>query len=174
VGASVVSCCDASPVFDASEDVLDLVALPVELFVVAVLDLTVTQGRDAGSDAALGQGITEVIAVIASIAEQHLGVGQAVKQHRSALVVAHLPFGQEQDNRPAFAIAHGMELGVQPAFGASDTSGKSPPFNRLAAVRWAFRWVASIMIASGSPALPASSAKIRLNTPILLQRTKRL
>ena len=41
------------------------------------------------------------------------------------------------NDRPPLPVADGMELGVQPAFGAPDTSGKSPPFNRLAAVRCA-------------------------------------
>src|ERR1700730_7257962 len=57
-----------------------------------------------------------------------------------------------------------MQLGVQAAFGAPDTSGNRPFFKRLAAVRCAFRCVASIMIRSGLPPLPASSAKILLNT----------
>ncbi len=159
---------------EPGEAVPDLVALAVELLVVVVLDLAVTQGRDAGFDAALGKSSAKAIAVIAFVPEQDLGPGQAGKQQGSAPVVAHLAFGEQQDDRPALAITDGMELGVQPAFGAPDTSGKSPPFRRLAAVRCALRCVASIMIASGSPALPASSAKMRLNTPILLQRMKRL
>ena len=42
-------------------------------------------------------------------------------------MIAHLTFGQEHDDRSAKAVADGMELRVQPAFGAPDTSGKSPP-----------------------------------------------
>lgn len=42
---------DAAPVLDPDADILDLVALAVELFAVIVLDLEVTQRRDAGSDA---------------------------------------------------------------------------------------------------------------------------
>jgi hypothetical protein len=53
VGASVVSGCDAAPVLDPAEDVLDLVALAIEVFVVGVLDLAVLAGRDAWGDAAL-------------------------------------------------------------------------------------------------------------------------
>lgn len=67
-------------------------------------------------------------------------------------MVAHLPFGEHQNDGSALTIAHGMQLWVQPALGAPYISGKSPPFNRLAAVLWAFKWVASIMIRSGSPA----------------------
>ena len=71
------------------------------------------------------------------------------------------------------AVAN-RQLGVQAALGAPDTSGNRPFFKRLAAVRCAFRCVASIMIRSGLPPLPASSAKILLNTPRRLQRTNRI
>lgn len=172
--APVVTCCDAPPVIDPAEQVLDLVTLAVELLVVLVLGLAIGFGRNAGGNALAVERGAEPIAVIALVAEQHLGAWQAGKQQNCAFVVAHLAFGQQQDDRPAQAIADGMQLGVQPALGASDTSGNSPPFRRLAAVRCAFRCVASIMIASGSPALPASSAKMRLNKPRRLQRIKRL
>ena len=89
-------------------------------------------------------------------------------------MVAHLAFGEHHHHGAAFTVAHGMELGVQAALGAPDTSGNSPPFKRLAAVRCALRWVVSIIIRSGSPALPASSTKMRLNTPRRLQRIDRL
>ena len=72
------------------------------------------------------------------------------------------------------AVAHGVELGVQSALGAPDTSGNIPFPGRLAAVRCAFKWVAAITIRSGVPPLAANAAKILLNTPIRLQRMKRL
>ncbi len=46
--------------------------------------------------------------------------------------------------------------------------------SRLAAVRWAFRCVASIITVSVAALSPASVAKIRSKTPIRLQRMKRL
>ena len=45
-----------------------------------------------------------------AIAEQFLGAGKPGKQQGSALVVAHLAFGQQQHDRSAKAIADGMEL----------------------------------------------------------------
>ena len=45
---------------------------------------------------------------------------------------------------------------------------------RARAVRYAFRWVASIIMRSGFGPSLASAAKIRSNTPSLLQRMKRL
>ena len=127
-----------------------------------------------GGDGAFGQGGPEPVAVIAFVAEQFVGAWQGGKHQESAVLVAHLSFGDQEHDGPSLAVAHGVELGVQPTFGAPDTSGKSPPFSRLAVVRWALRWVAAIMIRSGSPALPASSAKMRLNTPNRLYRMKRL
>jgi hypothetical protein len=62
----------------------------------------------------------------------------------------------------------------QAAFGPADTSGNSPFLSRLAAARWAFSCVASIISVSGLPPLAASSAKMRLNTPRRLQRMNRL
>ena len=53
--------------------------------------------------------------------------------------------------------------------GAPDTSGNRPFFERLAAVRCAFRCVAWIMIRSGLPPVRANAAKILLNTPKRLQ-----
>ena len=48
--------------------------------------------------------------------------------------------------RAAVRIGDGMKLGVHPAFGAANQLPEIPIFTRrLAAVRWAFRQVASIM-----------------------------
>ena len=50
-------------------------------------------------------------------------------------MIAHLAFAEQYDDGPPLAIAHGMEFRVQAAFGAPDTSGKSPLFSMLAAVQ---------------------------------------
>src|SRR3546814_19180629 len=100
--------------------------------------------------------------------------GQGVEHQGSAFIVAHLSFAQQHDQRPALAVADGMELRVQTAFGASDTSGNSPFLSRLAAVRCPLRWVAAIINWSGFPPLAERAAKILLNTPNLLHRMKRL
>jgi hypothetical protein len=111
---------------DPAEDVFDLVALAVEVRVVVVLDLAVLAGRDARGDAAFGQCGAEPVAVVALVGEQFLGAGKRRKQQKSALVVAHLAFGQQHRDRPAEPVADRMELRVQAALGAPDTSGKSP------------------------------------------------
>jgi hypothetical protein len=51
---------------------------------------------------------------------------------------------------------------------------KRPLSSRLAVVRCAFRWMLSKISRSGSLASLAGASKMRLNTPVRLQRTKRL
>src|SRR3954451_9980224 len=87
---------------------------------------------------------------------------------------AHLAFAKQHDDRTSLTITYGVQLRVQAALRAPDTSGNRPFFKRLAAVRCAFRWVASIINRFGVPPLRASSANILLNTPRRLQRTNRL
>src|SRR5476649_2952698 len=117
---------DAAPVFEPSEHVLDLVALLVEGLVVVDLDFPVGLWRDAGRDPPFGEGLAEPVGVIAFVAEQGPGFRESL---------AHLAFAEQHDQRPAAAVADGVELGVQATFGAPDTSGKSPFLSRLAAVR---------------------------------------
>ena len=59
VGTSVLSRVDAAPVLEASEEIFDFVALPIEVFVVAILDFVAAMRRDAGGDASLGEGFAE-------------------------------------------------------------------------------------------------------------------
>ena len=153
--APVISGCDTSPILDPAEDVFDLVALSIELLVVMVLDLAVLAWRDARCDAALDQDSPEPVAVISFVGQEFFGLRKCRKQQKSAFMVAHLSLREQHHDRRAQTIRDSMKLRVQTPFGAPDTSGKSPPFKRLAAVRCAFRCVASIMVRSGSPALPA-------------------
>ena len=57
MGASIISGMGASPVFEPAEHDLDLVALPVEDFVVVDRDFAVGLGGDAGNDTAVGKGL---------------------------------------------------------------------------------------------------------------------
>jgi hypothetical protein len=108
------------------------------------------------------------------LCEACLGPRQGIKHQSRAFVIAHLALAEQHDQRPSLVIAYGMQFRVQAAFCAPDTAGNSPFLSRLAAVRCAFRWVASIISRSDLPALRASPAKILLNTPSLLHRTNRL
>ena len=173
VWASVVSDGDAPPILDPAEHVLDAIALLVEDVVVV--------GRFFRFLRCGMQGERPFLAIRCgtsrrriNIRQQFLGFGQAVEQMPDTLTVAGLARGEEKQQRSAQPIDDGVQLGVQAAFCSSDAAGKSPLLSRLAAVRWAFRWVASIISLSGWPALPARALKIRLKTPNSLHRMKRL
>jgi len=174
MGAAVVSCSDASPVFEPAEHALDTVALLVEFSVVGDRRFAVRSARDAGLDLEIGQGFAKPVAVIALVGDQDAGVRQVGQHGRSPPIVAHLAFGEQQDQRLAVGVADRMQFRVQAALGAPDTTGNSPFLSRLAAVRWAFRCVASIITVSVAALSPARVAKIRSKTPIRLQRMKRL
>ena len=116
---------DAAPVIKFSEHVFDLVALPIERGVVRDWHFAVLLRRDAGGNFAFCECGAKPVCVIASVAEQGFGLGQGVDHQCRPFVVAHLPFAQQHDQRSAFAVADRVELGVQAAFGASDTSGSA-------------------------------------------------
>ena len=139
VGASVVSRRDAAPVLEAAEHVLDAVTLAVEQLVVGQRGLAAFGGRDARGYAARGQRGAEAIAVVATIGEQFACWRQCGQHHRGAAVIAHLPFGEQQQEGPPLAVADGVQLGVQAAFGSPEATRKSPFWSRLAAVRCALR-----------------------------------
>ena len=61
MGAAVIMGVDAAPVFQPSEHVLDFVASAIEHCVVRDLDFPVHFRRDAGGDAAIGQGGAEPV-----------------------------------------------------------------------------------------------------------------
>src|SRR6185437_593205 len=174
MGTAVIAHGDATPVFEFSEHVVDGVALLVEGLAVAQLSFAVLTRRDAGSDAVALQRCPEPVGVITAVGDQLLRFGQTVEQASCARVIARLSCRQVQVDGPAAAIADRMKLRVQAALRATDTAGNSPFLSRLAAVRCALRCVAAIINRSGGPCAPASARNIRSNTPIRLQRMKRL
>ena len=76
VGAAVVTGGDASPVLEAGKQVLDLLALAVEVFVVGVLNLAVGCRRDAWGDAAHFKSLAEPVAIVALVSQQFPRLGQ--------------------------------------------------------------------------------------------------
>ena len=61
MGAAVIAGVDAATVLEPAEHVLDLVATAVEDGVVRDRHVAVGFGRDAGGDAAIGQGSAEPV-----------------------------------------------------------------------------------------------------------------
>ena len=174
VCASVVASGDAAPFLEPSEHAFDGVPLPVEFGVAGDGFHAAGAAGDAGCDAASGEGAAEAVAVIALVADRGVGVGQDGEHGSGAAIIADLAFGQQQDQGLAVCVADRVELRVEPAPGAADTARKSPFLSRLAAVRCAFRWVASIDTVPVASLSAARAAKMRSNTPAPLHRTKRL
>ena len=139
MGASIIAGVDTSPVLEAAKHVFDLVPLAIEALVVGDLYSAVGSRWDAWGYAARRQGVAEPVGVIAPVAQQNFRFWQGLDHQSRAFVVAHLPFAEQHHQGAASFVADCMKLGVQAALGAPDTSGNSPFFSRLAAVRCALR-----------------------------------
>ena len=131
--------------FELAKHVFDFVPAFIERLVERNLQFSVGLWRDAWGDASFQQRIAEPVGVVSFVSERGFGVTNGFKHEGCALEVTHLAFGKQQNQRTACSIAYSMKLGVQSVLCASDTSGYRPFFKRLAAVRWALRWVASII-----------------------------
>lgn len=67
--------------------------------------------------------MAEPVGIVAPVGEQGLRLGEGIDHQGRPFEVAHLPFAEQHDQRTPLTIADGVKLGVQPAFGAPDTSG---------------------------------------------------
>lgn len=123
MSASIVSGMDAAPVFEAGEEVLDLVALSIELGVVTLLDTVLGMWRDARRDAAFFQGMAECYGTVGAVGKQVPRGRQVLSHAQSGWVVASLAFGKTHKQGSSITVAHDMQLSGQSAAAASDTSG---------------------------------------------------
>lgn len=129
-----------APVFQVAEHDLDAVTPFVPSLVVFDGQGTAFAARNAGFDALLLQGISEPVSVIAAVGEHPLGLGQIVEQGRCTGVIADLTGRDEEAQRAAVRISHGVQLRIHAALGPSDQAPEIPFFTpRLEAVRWALR-----------------------------------
>jgi hypothetical protein len=129
-GAAIVAGMDAPPVLEAPEHDLDLVAGLVEGSVVGDRLDSVRLGRDTGRNAAGDERRAQPVGVIALVADKSPGVRQTVEDQCGTLVIACLAFRQGQDERPTLVIANRVQLGIQAALRAPDTSGEEPLFEQ--------------------------------------------
>jgi hypothetical protein len=96
VSASIISGVDAPPVLETSKGVLDLVALPVEDRIVAVLDAVLGVGWDAWRDVPLDQSLAEGGRAVGPVGEQEARRRQMFKDGSSGLVIVGLALAQMQ------------------------------------------------------------------------------
>ena len=123
MGASVVSCSDASPVFELSEHVLDFMPLLIKCPVIIEGAFAAFDRRNTGHYPGLMESFSEPVAIVAPICEQRFCFWQGRQNDARSFMVAHLSFRQEQDFRIAVFVANRVKFRVQAAFGPSDTSG---------------------------------------------------
>jgi hypothetical protein len=137
-------------------------------------DACITKPSSRSHEASERLGFADAIYgdIITTVGKKRFGGWQGIKDQPRTFVIAHLPLAEQQNEGFALAVADSVELRVQAAFRAPNASGNSPFFKRLAAVRCKMGGVDHNRSGFG-PSL-ASAAKIRSNTPSLLQRMKRL
>ena len=123
MSTAVVSSVDASPVLEAGEQVFNLVALPIEQPIIAMLDAVLRMGWDTWRDALIGQSLPKGSGAVSPVSQQEAGGRKLFENGGRSPVVVRLPFGQMQEQRSAFGVAHYLQLGCQAASAASDTSG---------------------------------------------------
>lgn len=189
MSASVVGGGDVAPVLTAAEHDLDAVAPAVERGIVR--DGLLARGRreDAGGEAVIGEASAEAGAV----AFGHLRSRRRDRRsaHRwaaggrdqlPAAVVAPLPFSQQEDQWPPLfppagpdGLGHGRRAASRATrLWCGPSQHRGPFVLRLAAGRCAYAWMARRMSRDGSPSSAATAAKRCSNTPMRLERTKRL
>lgn len=110
MGAAVITGMDTPPIFEFSKHIFDFVAAFVERFVERNLQFSVGLWRDAWGNAALQQCITEPVGVISLVAEQGFGIRNGFEHEGSTLKIAHLAFGEQQNQRTARSITYGVQL----------------------------------------------------------------
>ena len=123
MSAAVVPHGNTAPILEATEQALDLVALVVEWFAVAARRRAGVARREARGDTVLFQGGDQPIGVIPTAGDQMLGSWETGEQVSRAGGIARLPGSQQQTNRLAGAVAHGVQRRMQTTFRAAKTAG---------------------------------------------------
>lgn len=130
VGAAVIVCCDAPPIFELAEHVLDLMALFVFGFAIGGRKVPAFAGWNANRHSLGFKGGAILIGIIALVGD-HRRLGAARQGRIENLrtdMVSGLPGRQAHCDRAAFAVTDRMQFGIHVAFCAPEMTGKNPPF----------------------------------------------
>lgn len=120
--------------FDLVEEALDEIARLVEMPREADRVFAVGLGRNVRPGAALGDGVTQGVGVIAFVGQQHGVPGQVGDQFLRASNVAPLPGGQFELERSALLVDDRVDFRREAASGATQTSIVASIFSPLFAV----------------------------------------
>ena len=131
--------------------------------------------RNANINLLISNHFPNLVTVITSVCNKGFCVRQIRQKNISALEITALSLCQMKPDRPTNRIAKRVQFGIHAPFGSANQAWFGPPFLRLDAVRWALRWVASIISVSASVPLGlASSLNISSKIPLRDQRIKRI
>src|SRR3712207_6702412 len=105
MSAAVIAGRHPVPVLKLGEPVFDLVPVPRQHLVIGNRHHAAPGWRNAWRDALLSKSLPEPVAVVAPVSNQGCARWQRSQDEPGALMVAHLPFRKEQDDRLAGTIA---------------------------------------------------------------------
>lgn len=140
---SVISGCDAAPVFKAPKEPLDDVSSAIDPAVERIWRPTRGGGWDDGLDVSRGQPVTQAVGIIGFIGEQPLWWNDRTEQRDGHSDVGDIAWCQGDGDRSAAIIGQAMDLAGPPAPRAADRFFMLPLFEP-AAERWALTWLLSI------------------------------
>lgn len=169
-GQSVISCGNASEVFQPAKHAFDGIASPVEIWREAVFPLAIGLRWDVGNTSQSFYLMTYGIAVVSLVAMHHQVCWQDIKQIGCGCAVGNLSAGEHQSQRTAQVIAQGMDLGGAPTTRAANCLTGFPFFPPLAQ-RWALTAELSISTSEGGPPAAARAWKMFAQMPFAAHRT---
>lgn len=154
------------------EEAFDQVALAVEPLAEAGLPLAVSLRRDVGGSTLVLDQFADAVSVVGLVGQDDSARAEVVEQRVSDLSVMRLPCGQTEPDREPLRIDDDVDLGCEPASGATETMIWTPFF--AVAACWCAR-MEVLSIIWMSPSCAALTASIsRSHTPACRQRLKRL
>jgi len=119
-GSLVIAGRNGSVLLELTIEVLHEVARLVQFLVVGALNRSITLGRNDELFSCRKQRLDDAFIGIESLVCQQ-GVGLHLGQkHVGTLQIMGLPRSQEEGQRIAEGVDHGMDFGAQPAFAAPD------------------------------------------------------
>src|SRR6476620_4936850 len=104
--SSVEACCEAPEVFELVEAAFDPIAVFVEVGVVRDRDLARRERWDDGEHAGIGDELAKMVAVVGFVSNYGAAV-DAVKQRRGGDDVVDLSAGENEAQRPTWAVRPG-------------------------------------------------------------------
>jgi hypothetical protein len=127
-GELVVAGSDAAEVLQLREEALDQVALAVEALAEAGFPAPVALGRDVGRGALVLDQLADAIGVVGLIRQHDGSRDEMVEQRVGDLPVMRLPCRQAEPDREPLRVDDDVDLGREPAPGATETVICTPLF----------------------------------------------